>query len=211
MVEELVRLIHSDEFIEKVADLAMEYQEKEKDDSALKALEAHQKETEKKIDNMMKAIEDGIVTTSTKTRLMQLEAELADVERGIAKELIKTPELDRDQIVFFLQRFRDGDIKDEEYRTFLVDTFLQAVYVYDDRLVITLNYSGENNTVTKKIADKAANGKAYECSCFAPSGALNGANLNTPTTIRIFWIQRVIGVVAPYDRKIQKQRKKARV
>ena len=174
VVEELVRLIHSDEFIEKVADLAMEFQEKEKDDSALKALEAHQKETEKKIDNMMRAIEDGIVTTSTKTRLMQLEAELADVERGIAKELIKTPELDRDQIVFFLQRFRDGDIKDEEYRTFLVDTFLQAVYVYDDRLVITLNYSGENNTVTKKIADKAASGKASECSCFAPSGAHHG-------------------------------------
>jgi len=34
--------------------------------------------------------------------------------------------------------------------------------------------------------------------------------LNT-APIRIFWIQKVIGVVAPYDRKIQEQKKKARV
>ncbi|MGP1348469.1 MAG: recombinase family protein [Stomatobaculum sp.] len=172
VVEELVRLVHSDDFIEKVADLAMEYQEKEKDNSALRALEVYQKEIEKKIENMMRAIEAGVVTASTKTRLMQLEAELADVERGIAKELISTPELDRDQIVFFLEQFRDGDIEDETYRAFLVDTFLQAVYVYDDRLVITLNYSGENNTVTKELADKAASGGGAVCSCSEPSSAL---------------------------------------
>lgn len=119
-------------------------------------------------------------------------------------------ELDRDQIVFFLERFRDGDAKDERYREFLVDTFLQAVFVYDDRLVITLNYSGRNNKVTKSLADKAASGEGSGCSCLAPSGALNGADLNT-APIRIFWIQKVIGVVAPYDRKIQEQKKKARV
>jgi len=210
VVSELVQLIHSDDFIEKVADLAMEYQEREKDTSALKALEARQKDIEKKIENVLRAIEDGIVTASTKTRLMELEAERADIEKGIAKELIATPELDRDQIVFFLERFRDGDAKDERYREFLVDTFLQAVFVYDDRLVITLNYSGQNNKVTKSLADKAASGEGSGCSCLAPSGALNGADLNT-APIRIFWIQKVIGVVAPYDRKIQEQKKRARV
>ena len=207
VINELVRLIHSDDFIEKVADLVMEFQEKERDDSTLHALEARQKEVEKKIRNTLAAIDAGIITPSTKSHLMELEAEKASIEKGIAREIIQEPDLERDQIVFFLQRFRDGDIQDEAYRLFLIDTFLQAVYVYDDRLVITLNYSGDNNTVTKSLADKAAGGGGSGCSCFAPSSALDGANLNQPK-IRIFWIRRVIGVVAPFGGALQKQRRK---
>ena len=207
VVNELVRLIHSDDFIEKVADLVMEFQAKERDDSALHALEARQKEVEKKIKNTLAAIDAGIITPSTKSHLMELEAEKANIEKGIAREIIREPDLERDQIVFFLERFRDGDIQDEAYRLFLIDTFLQAVYVYDDRLVITLNYSGDNNTVTKSLADEAAGGGGSGCSCFAPSGALNGANLNQPK-IRIFWIKRVIGVVAPFGGELQKQCRK---
>lgn len=172
VIEELVRLIHSDEFVEKVADLVIEYQERERDTSALTALESRQKETEKKIKNVLAAIDAGIITPTTKSHLMELEAEKAAIEKGIAREIIREPNLDRDQVVFFLERFRDGDIQDDAYRSFLVDTFLQAVYVYDDRLVIALNYSGENNTVTKSLADEAAGGGGVVCSCLAPSGAL---------------------------------------
>ena len=171
--DELLRLIGSDEFIDVVADLVMEFQEKEKDDTMLRSLEARQRDIEKKIENVMRAIDEGIVTPSTKSHLMDLEAEKADIEKGIAREIIQTPELDREQIVFFLQRFRSGDIEDETYRAFLVDTFLQAVYVYDDKLVITLNYSGENNKVTKSLADEVAGGGGSGSSCFAPSGALH--------------------------------------
>lgn len=172
VINELVRLIHSDEFIEKVADLVVEYQEKERDTSALTALETRLKETEKKIKNVLSAIDAGIITPTTKSHLIELEAEKSAIEKGIARELIQEPDLDRDQIIFFLERFRDGDIQDDTYRSFLVDTFLQAVYVYDDRLVITLNYSGENNTVTKSLADEAAGGGGVSCSCLAPLGTL---------------------------------------
>lgn len=171
VITELIRLIHSDEFIEKVADLVMEYQEKERDTSALAALEARQKETEKKIRNVLAAIDEGIITPTTKSHLMELEAEKAAIEKGIAREIIQEPDLDRDQVIFFLERFRDGDIQDETYQAFLIDTFLQTVYVYDDRLVITLNYSGENNKVTKSLADEAADGGGVVCSCLASSGA----------------------------------------
>ncbi len=45
-------------------------------------------------------------------------------------------ELDKDQIVFFLEQFRKGNIDGEEWKLSLVDTFLQAVYVYDDRTTL---------------------------------------------------------------------------
>ncbi|MFR2694397.1 MAG: hypothetical protein ACLTBV_31145 [Enterocloster bolteae] len=81
------------------------------------------KENEKAISNMLAAIEAGIITPSTKTRLMELEADRADIEKGIAHELLAEPEFERDQIIYFLERFRSGDINDEAYRIMLADTF----------------------------------------------------------------------------------------
>lgn len=175
VVDELVALIHSDEFVNEVADKCMEYQQREKDDSALRALEARQKENEKAIQNMLAAIEAGIITPSTKSRLMELEAERGQIEKGIAQQLIAEPTLERDQVVYFLERFRDGDVSDEGYRAFLVDTFLNSVYLYDDdKLVLVLNYTGERCKVTLDLVESAVEGDGLSGSCFAPSSALKG-------------------------------------
>ena len=171
VVGELVKLIHSDGFIEEVADKVMEYQKREKDRTALNALEARQKENEKAINNMMAAIEAGIVTPSTKSRLMELESERANIEKGIARELLSEPQIERDQIIFFLERFRNGDLDDEEYRIMLVDTFLNSVYLYDDdKLVLVLNYSGERCKVTLSLVEKAIDGDGSTCSSLRAVG-----------------------------------------
>lgn len=194
VVGELVKLIHSDGFIEEVADKVMEYQKREKDRTALNALEARQKENEKAINNMMAAIEAGIITPSTKSRLMELESERANIEKGIARELLSEPQIERDQILFFLERFRNGDLDDEEYRIMLVDTFLNSVYLYDDdKLVLVLNYSGERCKVTLSLVEKAIDGDGSTCSSFAPSGAPEGAILNTPITLYFF--KKVVATV----------------
>ena len=109
---------------------------------------------------------------------MELEAERANIEKGIARENIAEPTLNRDQIVFFLSRFQNGDLEDEAYRAMLIDTFLNSVFLYDDeddpkkgKLVITLNYSGDNNKVTLPIMEKAMFDRGAECSSLAPFGA----------------------------------------
>ena len=141
VVGELKHILSVDGFIDRVADLVMEYQTKTKDDSALRALEARQKEVERSITNLMTAIEQGIITPTTKSRLVELEADHERINKAIAKEVIKKPELERDQIVWFLERFRDGDTNDEAFRAFLVDTFLNSVYLYDDeKMILILNY-----------------------------------------------------------------------
>ena len=143
IINALFNLLHSDEFINEVADRCMEYQQREKDDSALHALEARQKDNEKAIKNMLAAIEAGIITESTKTRLSELEAERVNIEHGIAQQLIKEPNLDRDQLVYMMKRLRNGNINDEGYRAYIIDTFLNAAYLYDDgKLDLVLNFSG---------------------------------------------------------------------
>lgn len=122
---------------------------------------------------MLAAIEAGIVTPSTKSRLVELEAERAQIEKGIAQQLISEPTLERDQVVYFLERFREGDVTDDGYRAFLVDMFLNAAYLYDDdKLVLVLNYTGERCKVTLELVEKAVEGDPGG-SCFAPSGAFD--------------------------------------
>ena len=198
VIGELVRLIHSDSFIDEIADRCMEYQKREKDRTVLNSLEARLKETEKGIQNVRAAIEAGIITPTTKTRLVELEAERGKIEKGIAKELLSDPELERDQIVYFLEKLRAGDVADEKYKITLVDTFLNSVYLYDDHLILVLNYTGSRNSkITLKLAENAVNGGGAKCSCFAPSSAPERSNLNTETIV-FFLFQNVIATVVKF-------------
>lgn len=209
VVNELVALVHSDDFIEEVADLVLKYQERTKDNSMLNSLESRLKDVEKRIDNLLLAIETGIDTASVKSRMLSLESEKADIEKGIARELIKEPELERDQIIFYLEQFRKGDMESEEWKLSLVEMFLQAVYVYDDNYVITLNYSGSKNKISKKIADKASKGDFsgdLVGSCLSSLGSLNGDNLNHSKRF-IFLNRKTFGILVPHMLFIQSQKK----
>ena len=190
VLSKLTEIVATDGFIETVADKVVEFQSKAKDDRRLKSLERKQKEVEKATNNLMRAIEAGIVTPTTKSRLVELEAEHERLTRSIAEELMTDATLERDQIVWFLERFRDGNVEDETFRTFLVDTFLNAVYLYDDdKLVLVFNYSGDNNTVTLKATENAVfKGK---CSCLKQLSLPNNADLNTV----IFFFDKVIALV----------------
>lgn len=110
----------------------------------------------------MTAIEKGIITESTKSRLTELEDEKRNVEIEIAKESIARRIISREQIIYWISSFKDGDITSEKYRQQLIDTFVHAVFVYDDKIVITYNYSGENNTATISDLDLSSPPKASQ-------------------------------------------------
>ena len=41
------------------------------------------------------------------------------------------PILTFDEVKFFLEKFKDGDVNDPEYRTALIDIFLNRIYLFD--------------------------------------------------------------------------------
>ncbi|MBQ6840160.1 MAG: recombinase family protein, partial [Oscillospiraceae bacterium] len=63
-------------------------------------------------------------------------------------------------LIFWLQRFRRLDTTKKEHKQRLIDSFVNAVYVYDDKLVLTFNYNEANTTVTLD----EVNGSIIECS-----------------------------------------------
>lgn len=89
---------------------------------------------------MLNAIQQGIFTASTKERLEELEDTKSNVEISILQNQIKQQNFTKDEILFWLYQFREMDIANMEQRQRLIDIFVNAVLVYDDRIVFTFNY-----------------------------------------------------------------------
>lgn len=150
-IEDLVlmyirKLIFGDELIEKLADRMME--EMGKENTTLPLLRRNLAETEKGIENLLNAIQMGIFTPSTKQRLEDLEQQRKDLSLQIAKEELAQPTLTRDQILFWLYRFRELNPEKIEHRRRLINSFVNAVYLYDDYLVFVGNYKDGTKTIT---------------------------------------------------------------
>jgi hypothetical protein len=102
---------------------------------------------DKLIEYLMNAIEQGIITDTTKDRLAQLESKKKEIEIAILQEKIKKPFLTKEQIQFGIERFRNLDITTLEGKRRLIDGFVNSIYLYDDKFDITFNFKDGTQTV----------------------------------------------------------------
>ena len=140
-----VKKVLTEENIEYISQKAYEIYEKERNDtSELTALNNTLKNVQKTIDNIMKAIEQGIITETTKQRLFEAEKRKKDLQISIAKEEIKRPPLEKKHIEFYLRDIKNKIYNADERTEIIINTFINAVYLYDDKMIITFNIQDEN-------------------------------------------------------------------
>ena len=168
VVAETMKLIQDDAVIDAIVAEVMELQEQE--NTTLPLLEKQMREVENGIENMLNAIQAGVLTNSTKSRLEKLEAQQKELEIRIAEEKIARPRLSENQVRFWLTRFRKLDPNVKSHRETLINTFVNAVYLYDEKVLITFNYKDGTKTITfDEIAAKdAPEGNGSDLGCFAP-------------------------------------------
>ena len=116
------------------------YESERNDNSELIALNNSLREVQKTIDNIMSAIEQGIITDTTKDRLLDAEERKKSLQVAIAHEEIQKPPITKDQIEFFLRDVKDRVYESEEQMSVILEAFVNAVYLYDDRIIITYNF-----------------------------------------------------------------------
>ena len=168
VVAETMKLIQDDAVIDAIVAEVMELQDQE--NTTLPLLEKQMREVENGIENMLNAIQAGVLTNSTKSRLEKLEAQQKELEVRIAEEKIARPRLSENQVRFWLTRFRKLDPNVKSHRETLINTFVNAVYLYDEKVLITFNYKDGTKTITfDEIAAKdAPEGHGSDLGCFAP-------------------------------------------
>lgn len=127
----------------------------DKEDTTLPALREQLKECEKSIANMLNAIQMGILTASAKTRLKEPEARQNELKLSIMQAELQKPKYTKEQIVSWINRFKYGDEDDIEYQKQIIDTFINAICVFDDKLVFTYNFKDGTEAIPLKAVEDA--------------------------------------------------------
>ena len=143
-----VQRVLQDDEISRIAEAIVALQEKE--DTSLPAMRQQLTECEKAIDNMLNAIQMGVLTASTKERLEKLEMQREELKLSILQAQMARPRYTKEQVVSWISRFKYGNVDDPQYQKQIIDTFINSIYVFDDKLVFTYNFKGGTETITLK-------------------------------------------------------------
>lgn len=139
-------MVMDDTVIEAIVSMLMDLQDRER--TNLPLYEQQLREVETAIKNLLNAIQQGILTKSTKGRLEELEATKEELETKIACEKLAKPKVSAEFMTFWLHRFRKLDVQQKSHRKMLIDTFINAIFLYDDKMVLTFNYKEGTATIT---------------------------------------------------------------
>lgn len=156
-VKEIKRVLMDDELLDKVAEAVLEAQEQE--NVVLPALQRQLTDVKKRIGHLLNALEKGLTVDSVKERLEALEAEKKDFAQQIVEEENNQPPmLTKEQVLFWFARMRKLDTKILSHKRRLIDSFINAIYLYDDRAVFTFNFKDGSKTVTLEDLDESDSG-----------------------------------------------------
>ena len=157
VVDTAVKLILNDPVIEHLTDLILEAQSQE--NTRLPVLKEQLRDTEKRLSNLLEAIEQGILTPTTKQRLNELETRRDALKASILEEELQRPTLSREQILFWFEQFREGDVSSPVYQRQIIDNFVNSVYVFEDRVVLNFNFKENAKTVPlREVLGSSADG-----------------------------------------------------
>ncbi|MCR2026939.1 recombinase family protein, partial [Anaerotruncus colihominis] len=184
--------IMRDDVLEWIADSAMTFAKEYRNQTCIGSLETQLAENKQATKNLLTAIEHGIITSTTKDRLLELEREQAILVSRLDEEQASLLHYSRDDIISAMSLYKNGNIEDKAFQAKLFDTFLIAVYLYDDHLKIEFSVTGKKTFVNlpldTSVIDNIESFAAEECSFSLSLGPPNSQNPNPTGSDFVFLI-----------------------
>ena len=183
VLREVHRILDDDEIFQMIVDNTWEYYlEQDTKEHEREAMLKQIADIEKGIANLSKAVEQGMPFDVVSGRLDELSGQKIALQKAIAElEIQKGFKLTKDHIQFFLEQFRSMDVSDRNCEKRLISVFVNAIYVYDDKLKIAFNYSEEGQRNTVSLHD-------VECSHVVHSPTLCRIHTNTLSWVKCVFI-----------------------
>jgi len=155
VIEYAIALVRDEKLLDFIAENTYQYYKEQNTDSAYTdSLNTALSETNKSIANLVKAMEAGIFNEATKARMDELDTRKSELESALADSQLRIDlGIQKDHILYFLHKFAEYDYEDVECQKRLIKTFINSVFVYADKAVLTFNYSGDGRTITIKEID----------------------------------------------------------
>ena len=119
------------------------------DNYIINNLKKELREKEKAINSILQAIEQGIITKTTKERLLALEEEKEDIEAKIVyEECLTLKPLEKDKIKKFLTIYANEEFKSKRDKNDFFNNFISMVTLYDNGIEIEYNTGVEREEKT---------------------------------------------------------------
>lgn len=134
----------TDEYIEELADMAVSQSHTDlEENTCIPELTQQMKGVEESLLNITKAIEKGVASDTLLNRLTELEEEKKDIEKQLIIEQKYVYVIDKPLVIFWLNKFKDGNLEDEEFRRHIINLLVNSVTVWDepDGYTITTAYN----------------------------------------------------------------------
>lgn len=135
--------ILTDKWIDAAADRVVAEYQKSYDASGIKPLEKQIREADKEIDKLVDTLISA--TADTARRRINERIEAAEVKKKALEEQLASLRiasrviLKKEDIVAWLNQFRTGNSADLEYRKKVIELFVNAIYIYDNKIKMFFN------------------------------------------------------------------------
>lgn len=145
VVEQTLLYVLTPPQIDVIAKAIVAEYEKEFSAAQIAELERAIKQYDHELNKLVNAIIDlsKAALPRISEKMESLEAQKAFAENELAKlRIASSLRLTEAEVRAWLKKFCNGDPFDPEFRRNIIDTFINCVYIYDDRLVIFYNIKG---------------------------------------------------------------------
>ena len=139
VIDITLKVLDNERNAEMIANKILEVNKQQvEDDSTIIYLENQKKEKQKTLDNIMLAIEQGIITSTTKQRLEELEQNISEIDEQIltAKSENKVRLNKSDILRFYKKALKKSP-------ALMIYALVNKVILYDDKIEIYYNYTSE--------------------------------------------------------------------
>lgn len=142
----ILTVVLKDDMLEWIADAIMDMARIQKEKSKLAYYESRLSETKIQISNIVRAVEMGVVADEFKERMAQLQEDKQTLQGKIAIEKQSILQVDREHVVHYLRKVRDGNPADPAFQRRIIRDFVRAVYLYDGYFKLVADFTGKNVT-----------------------------------------------------------------
>lgn len=168
------RKLLTDSNIEKIAQSVAAACDADFDSSAVKRLKAALQEADTAIENLWKALESGQSVEMITGRIEKRQREKEELQAQIAIEMNRQFVFTAPQISAFLHSLKKGNVNDEHNRKGIINIFLRAFYLWDDKFTLILNGGDRPIEIDGTLLDEIeADNAAFACSSLVASAPPN--------------------------------------
>ena len=148
------RKLLTDGNIKKIAKAVAAACKSDYDNSEEKRIKAQIKEADTAIENLWKALEHGQAVDMITERIDKRKQEKEELRGQLAIEAGKQVVFTAPQIEAFLYSLKKGKVNEEHNRKGIINIFLRAVYLWDDKLTLILNGGDKPITIDDILLDE---------------------------------------------------------